>query len=113
MSARFTPTRRLTLEERQTAPDGAGGFSVTWTALGVVWADMAPGASGLIAGGDTPLARVTWRITIRAEPEGRAARPRPGQRFRDGERLFAIRAVREADASGACLTSIAEEEVAP
>ena len=32
--------RRLTLESPGRVPDGAGGYEQTWTALGVVWAQL-------------------------------------------------------------------------
>jgi len=109
---RLRMNRALVLETPQVAADGAGGFVTTWAALGTVWADVAlrsgreaRGAAGVI--GDT-----TFRITLRAAPVGAEGRPRPGQRFRDGPRIFTSEAVAEADALGRNLTCFASEEVA-
>ena len=53
---------------------------------------------------------VQWRITLRAAPLGDARRPRPGQRLRQGTRLFQIEAVAESDPSGRYLDCFAREE---
>ena len=56
------------------------------------------------------LARMGFRITVRAAPQGAPSRPTPLQRFRDGARLFAIEAVTEADPEGRFLVCFAREE---
>lgn len=53
-----------------------------------------------------------YRIILRAAPEGAPSRPIPGQRFRQGNRLFAIAAVTETDVKGGHLTCFATEETA-
>ena len=106
-------TRRLDLEERQTTPDGAGGFSESWVALGTLWAALEPGRGREIDAAAGALARLPWRITLRGARAGRPRRPRPGQRLTDGARRFAVLAVAEADPQGRYLTCFAEEEVAP
>ncbi|MEM1266539.1 MAG: head-tail adaptor protein [Pseudomonadota bacterium] len=95
-----TLNRRLMLEERVTLPDGAGGFEVTWTALGSLWADVdaRAGREGVVAGQDHTRQKV--RITVRAAPQGAASRPRADQRFREGARLYPILAVTESDGRG-------------
>ena len=55
---------------------------------------------------------MSYRIVVRAAPMGSDARPRPDQRFREGARVFAIRAVAEEDAAGRYLVCFADEEVA-
>lgn len=45
------------------------------------------------------------RVTVRA-----VARPKPGQRFREGSRVFAILAVAERDPAGRYLTCFCREE---
>ncbi len=40
MSAAVRLLRRLVLETPEREPDGAGGYSVTWRAMGTVWADV-------------------------------------------------------------------------
>lgn len=105
-------TRKLVLEEAQTSPDGAGGFDTVWTGLGTLWAEVSPRTGRDRAGEAVSLSHTTYRIVVRAAPEGAPSRPRPGQRFRDGSRLFHIVAVTERDAEARYLTCFAEEEVA-
>jgi head-tail adaptor len=104
-------TRALVLEACEQAPDGAGGFATLWQPLGTLWAEVRPGSGREVAGVEVILATVPMRITVRAAPQGDAARPRAGQRFREGDRLFAIFAVVEADAAGRFLTCHAQEEI--
>lgn len=105
-------SRKLVLEEPHKVSDGAGGFTEVWFALGVVWADVRAGtgrereAAGLFT-----VSTVPYRITVRAAPHGAPSRPKPDQRFRDGERLFRILAVTEQDSRGMYLECFAREEV--
>lgn len=104
--------RPLVLEQRGQVSDGAGGLVDSWEALGTLWADVQL-RSGRDAGGqDVALGLTVYRIVVRGAPVGAASRPKPGQRFRDGARLFAIRAVAESGADGRFLVCFAEEEVA-
>ena len=105
-------TRRLVLEEAQKVSDGAGGFTEVWVALGVLWADVRAGTgreretAGLVT-----VSTVPYRITVRGAPHGAPSRPKPDQRFRDGERVFRIMAVTERDPQGRYLECFAREEV--
>ena len=103
--------RKLALEESQRVADGAGGFSESWVKLGDVWAsvDARTALGGGTAGAD--LSRVRYRILLRAAPQGSTARPKPGQRFAEGARLFLIDAVSEFDRLGLYLECWAHEEV--
>jgi head-tail adaptor len=103
--------RLLVLEEAARVADGAGGFTLDWVALGGLWAEVRAGTGRERAGEFVTLAEVPYRITVRAAPVGSDRRPRPDQRFREGERLFRILAVAEADAQGLYLTCFAREEV--
>lgn len=108
----ITLNRKLVLEEPQRVSDGAGGFTEVWVALGVLWAEVRAGtgrereAAGLFT-----VSTVPYRITVRAAPPGAPSRPKPDQRFRDGERLFRIMAVTERDSRGMYLECFAREEV--
>lgn len=104
--------RVLALEDPVTAPDGAGGFAQNWTVLGHIWADVQfrSGRETQIGGAAGSL--TAYRITVRGTPVGTAMRPRAGQRFREGARLFRILSVGEKDAEGRFLTCIAQEEAA-
>ncbi|WP_102109357.1 head-tail adaptor protein [Oceaniglobus roseus] len=104
-------SRPLELEARMRTPDGAGGFTETWQGLGLLWSDVRGGSGRGAAGEDVALSRLTLRITVRAAPQGAQSRPVPGQRFRDGARLYAIVAVHE-QRGGAFLMCFAHEEVA-
>ncbi|MEM0935059.1 MAG: head-tail adaptor protein [Pseudomonadota bacterium] len=102
--------RRLTLEARERVADGAGGFAETWVALGDHWAEVVAGSGREVLRDTLAVARVPWKITLRAVPVGRASRPRPDQRFREGFRAFRILAVAEADRAGRFLICHAIEE---
>lgn len=104
-------TRKLVLEAPERTPDGAGGFTTTWTVLGTLWAEVKPGTGRERAAEFATVARIPYRITLRAAPEGAPSRPRPEQRFRTGTRIFRILAVTEADPGARYLTCFAEEEV--
>ncbi|WP_291731652.1 head-tail adaptor protein [Leisingera sp. F5] len=101
-------TCKLVLEDPQRAPDGAGGYSETWVALGTLWAAV-KSLTGRMAADSVSLQK--YRITLRASPDGFASRPRPDQRFRDGNRIYRIDAVAENDPDARYLTCFAVEEV--
>lgn len=101
-------TRPLVLEDPQRSPDGAGGHTEVWVALGTHWAEVKP-LTGRLTGAALSLQK--YRITLRASPVGSAARPRPDQRLRDNNRVYRIDAVAERDATGRYLTCFAVEEV--
>jgi head-tail adaptor len=104
-------TRKLVLEEPQRSPDGAGGFTVSWVALGTLWAEVRAGTGREKAAEHLTVAALPLRIIVRAAPEGAPSRPRPEQRLRDGARLYRIQAVSESDAGARYLTCHAIEEV--
>ncbi|MBS0565263.1 MAG: head-tail adaptor protein [Proteobacteria bacterium] len=104
-------SRRLTLEEAQRVPDGSGGFSLTWAAKGDLWAEVRAGSGRERAGESVTLSTVGYRITVRGAPYGAPSRPRPEQRFREGNRIYRIVSVAEADAFGLYLVCEAAEEV--
>lgn len=103
--------RRLVLENPVTVPDGAGGFTTSWAALGTLWADVQPGSGRELAGIEVNVSSVSYLITLRGAPVGSPQRPVAGQRLRDGTRHFDILAVTEADAQGHHLKCYAREEV--
>lgn len=100
--------RRLVLEAATRMPDGAGGFSEIWGARGHVWAAVRPRGAGREV---DQAARLQLSIQIRAVPQDAGARPLPGMRFRDCQRLYWIDAVQESDPSGRFLICFAHEEV--
>ncbi|MGI3164446.1 head-tail adaptor protein [Pseudooceanicola sp. 200-1SW] len=109
MSPRLT--RPLVLEHEVRLADGSGGYTGSWEALGTLWAEVLPGRGALrdragLASHVQPL-----RITVRGAEPGAESRPAPGQRFRDGARVYLIDAVQESDATGRYLLCRAREEV--
>lgn len=110
MSA-YRLNRPMVLEEAQIMPDGAGGQALAWQALGTVWCELRAGTGSERRGEIIPEGQMRFRIFLRAAPQGSPQRPRPDQRLREGQRLFRILAVSEADAVGAFLVCHAREEV--
>ena len=110
--AEYRLNRKLVLEEADRVPDGAGGWNETWVVLGTLWADLRARTGRETGGEAVSLSLTGYRIVVRAAPYGTASRPRPGQRFRDGARIFEIVAVADTDATRRYLTCFAEEEVA-
>ena len=98
-------TRLLVLEERVDAPDGGGGVTADWTALGAHWADIRPGAAIERTLGGVEASLVTHKVTLRWAPFGAPSRPRANQRFREGDRVFEILGVTEADTRNAWLVA--------
>ncbi|MCR9126079.1 MAG: head-tail adaptor protein [Rhodobacteraceae bacterium] len=103
--------RPLILEALDRVADGAGGYVENWLALGTLWAQVDARTGRARAEVGQTLGVTSLRIVVRAAPAGSPARPEPGQRFRDGARVYLIEAVAERDATGAYLTCFAEEEV--
>jgi SPP1 family predicted phage head-tail adaptor len=103
--------RKLTLEEPQDVPDGAGGFTRTWVELGTLWADIQAGSGRERAVESMTASTIRWKIIVRAMPSDAPSRPKPEQRFRAGSRLFRIVGVADADQAGRYLTCFAQEEV--
>lgn len=106
-------SRALALETPVRVTDGAGGFSETWTPLGTLWAEVSARAARDSVGVAGRVAVAGYRITVRGAVPGASNRPRPGQRFREGTRLFRILGVTEADPAARYLACTCEEEVAP
>lgn len=104
--------RALVLEAPDRAEDGSGGYVETWGVLGTLWAEVKSrtGREQNLSGVTVSL--VSYRITVRAAPVGSEQRPVAGQRFRDGDRIYAIRAVTEKDSDHRYLECFADEEVA-
>ncbi len=105
-------SRKLTLEEVVRQSDNAGGFVESWVAVGQLWAEMQAGTGRERSSGTVSLASVPLRVVVRAAPVGSASRPKPGQRFVEGSRIYRIEAVAEADRPGHYLQCFAREEVA-
>lgn len=104
--------RRMVQEERVETPNSSGGYALSWREIGAQWVAVEAGAgrgsgSEALATGLVPL-----RLILRASPDGAEQRPKAGQRFREGGRVFAVLAVADADPDQRYLTCFAQEEVA-
>ncbi|MEP2028940.1 MAG: phage head closure protein [Paracoccaceae bacterium] len=105
-------SRRLVLESPQRSDDGAGGFVEAWAPMGELWADVSARSGRERVAATAPVSAMSYKIVVRAAPYGSPARPQPEQRFREGSRVFNIKAVAERDPEGRHLTCFADEEVA-
>lgn len=96
---------RLTIEAPSESDDGEGGVTRTWTDAGDVWAALEPLTMDgkTIADRDTPMLR--HRLTLRSYPDLSVK-----HRFRLGERILQIRAMRDPDERGEFLECLVEEE---
>lgn len=101
--------REMVLETRAQVPDGGGGMTEGWQALGTLWAAIERPAARLVAEGAQEVSTVKLRVILRAAPEGRARRPVAGQRLRMGARIFRILAVSEYDRAAHYLQLWVEE----
>lgn len=105
--------RKLTLEAAVRVADGGGGHTQSWSALGTLWADMRPMTGRRAETGGVARARMRYRVFLRAMPQDAPSRPQPGQRFRDGARVFGIETVADAGPDGRLLICFVQEEQAP
>lgn len=103
-------TRKLTLQASASVPDGAGGFSTSWTTLGTLWAEVKPGSGRDVAGIEVSLSAVNYVITLRAVRAGSAQRPVAGQHLVEGTRRFEILAVTDVGDEGRYVRCYAREE---
>jgi SPP1 family predicted phage head-tail adaptor len=99
-------TARLDLEMVEPQADGQGGAEMHWSIVSSMWARIEP-VSFVVTekGAAAENAVVTHRIWVRFH-DGISA----GQRFRKGERVFAIKAVRDPDETRRYLVCHCEEE---
>lgn len=102
--------RKMTLEAPVRLSDGAGGYTRNWSVIGTHWVALDGRTGRERAGVGTPISRAAYRIIVRAAPVGSPRRPMPEQRFREGQRVFEILAVTEADENARYLICHAKEE---
>ncbi|WP_424934227.1 head-tail adaptor protein [Amaricoccus macauensis] len=111
MISPVTLSRNLILEEPRPHEDGTGGFAMSWTEVGRLWAQVEARKGRETVEGARTRSRIPYRIVVRAAPVGAKSRPIPSQRFRDGGRIFEILSVAEVDPRGRYLEIYAEEGV--
>lgn len=96
---------RVTLQAADEVEDGAGGVTRTWQPLAEIWVAIEPVSfdDKLIA--DKRFGVVTHRIRLRYRTDITLS-----HRFVLGQRVFAIRALRDPDERGRLLECLVEEE---
>ena len=93
-------TRRLVRLTPSAAADGAGGVVRGWSEGAALWGEVRLRSGGARTGEWGPRERVRARIAVHALPPGHPARPVPGDRLRDGVRLWSVEAVQPEDLTG-------------
>jgi SPP1 family predicted phage head-tail adaptor len=96
--------RRLVIEAPNETSDGAGGVTRGFAAIATVWARLEWISGEERWRQDRPEQAASWRITLRWRAGLTAA-----MRFRDGSRIFAIRAVGDPDGARRSLICLTEE----
>lgn len=102
--------RKLVLEDRGGAPDGAGGREAGWVPLGTHWAELRAGSGRFERGEADPRSRVPYRAFIRSLPQDAPSRPKAGQRFVEGARIYLIRSVADVTTDARYLVCALDEE---
>nr|WP_231388628.1 head-tail adaptor protein [Pseudooceanicola algae] len=99
------------LEVSQDVPDGSGGYQQVWSTLGMLWAEVLPGAGSTVSRGGIAAQVQKYKVTVRSAPVGASSRPVPGQRFRDEIQTLVIETVADRDPQGRFLICQAREEL--
>ncbi|SMH42829.1 phage head closure protein [Mesorhizobium australicum] len=95
----------LVLEEASRTPDGAGGFTESWTGIATVFARLQPIVVRDRFGADQTIEEVTHRVTIRHRPDVAS-----GMRFVMGDRTLSILTVHDPDETGRYLVCRTREQ---
>jgi SPP1 family predicted phage head-tail adaptor len=98
--------RRVTLQAPATAPDGGGGFTVTWNPVTQLWAQMRALSGTEIVVADGLQGRVTHEFVIRKRSD-----VSPAMRLTMGARIFVIWAVLDRDGPDPFIRVQAEERL--
>ncbi|MEM1388349.1 MAG: head-tail adaptor protein [Pseudomonadota bacterium] len=101
---------RLVLEVALRTRDDAGGYRISWAYLGDLWASVKATSGREAEAAGLAVSQAAYKIIVRAAPVGSPQRPAPGQRLREGNRIFAILAVTEHRQDRRYLAVIAREE---
>ena len=99
-----TLRRRLVLEATVVTPDGVGGATQTYETVAALWAQVEWLSGGEHWRRGRPEQAATHRITMRWRAGVDA-----GQRLRDGDQVFDIRAVGDPDGGRRRLICLVEE----
>lgn len=102
-------SRRMMLERRARAADGAGGGAAVWAPVATHWVEVRVTGGREVEEGGRLTGRITHRIRLRAAAHDDAIRPRASDRLSEAGRIFEILAVAEEGARGAYLTCWVQE----
>ncbi|WP_193175909.1 phage head closure protein [Oricola nitratireducens] len=95
----------MALQQAVRVADTLGGQTETWQTLATVWAHLVPATASPVRRADGEEAEITHHVVLRAD-----AGVQRGMRLVTGERVFAIRAVRDLDETGRYLLCLTREE---
>lgn len=98
--------RALDLEQHVRTPDGAGGFSESWTKLATVFAELRPIVAASTVSADQEVESVTHRVRLRMRAGVSA-----GMRLREEARIYEIVTVHDPDETGRYLECRARERL--
>jgi SPP1 family predicted phage head-tail adaptor len=104
----FDPGRlrhAMELQQAVRTPDDLGGQSESWQPIVTVWAHLQPASAGPVRRADGEEAEITHRVVLRADD-----RVQRGMRLVKGDRIFAVRALRDLDETGRYLVCLTREE---
>lgn len=96
---------RLALEAPVESDDGIGGVARAWSDAGSVWAALEPLAMNGGNVTDRDASTLRYRLTLRSYPDLSIK-----HRFRLGDRILWIRAMRDPDERGEFVECLVEEE---
>ena len=96
---------RLVVESPSETPDGIGGVTRGWSALATIWGEIEPLGADDVMLADKRIGLVTHKIHVRHRLDLEI-----GHRFRLGDRIFSIRAVRDPEERGRLLECLVSEE---
>ena len=77
--------KRITLQAKTRVPDGAAGFTETWTDLGTIWAAIWPASANEMTQANSTTMVISHRIRIRYRSV-----LRPSWRVKFGAQYFSI-----------------------
>jgi len=95
----------MELQKAVLTPDALGGQTEAWQPVATLWAHVAAAGASPVRRADGEETEITHRLVLRADD-----RVERGMRLVEGERIFAIRTVRDLDETGRYLLCLTREE---
>ncbi len=101
--------KRVALQQEQQTPDGAGGYTLAWTTLADVWANISPSSGREVSAAGRLEGQVTHKVTLRGRVDIQIT---TDMRLLYGTRAFNVRAVLDPNEDGIWAVLYVEEGVA-